>query len=99
MIDNGVDIVKDAIPPALTGTGLGLTLTPVFIIQVIGCIVGIAGIILGVARLKVANVQARESVRSNDLRDKEIRLKYESTNGEEAETQKTKQSDDSEEDS
>ena len=94
MSHNGVDIVKDAIPPTLAGTGLGMTLTPVFVIQVIGCIVGIAGIILGIMRLKVANVQAKESIRSNDLRDKEIRLKYESANSKETEAKQAKQSND-----
>lgn len=71
MSDNGVSVVKDGGPALMTWSGVGMTVTPIFIIQVIGCVVGITGVILGYRRNKIADKQAQETKRANDLKQEQ----------------------------
>lgn len=71
MKDNGVDIMKDGLPALMTGSGVGMTFNSVFTIQVIGSIVGIAGLILAYFRYRVAKEQKYETKRANDLKQEQ----------------------------
>lgn len=88
MNNNGVSVVKDGGPALMTWSGVGMTVTPILIIQVIGCVVGITGVILGYRRNKIADKQAQETKRANDLKQEqwEHQLNAHST-GEKAETE------------
>ncbi len=79
MRDDGVDIMKDGAPAFMTSSGLGMMITPILVIQVIGCIVGVLGIFFGYRRNKIANMQAQETKRANDL--KQEQWEYELANG------------------
>lgn len=57
----GVDMVKDIIPPSVTGGGVMMaTKAPEFWFQVLGVVIGVLGLILGYYRYK-------EAKRANNL--------------------------------
>lgn len=62
---NGVDLVKDTTPYVAMSTGGALTLSPAFILQVIGVVVGVAGAILAFFRWK-------EAKRANDINERRL---------------------------
>lgn len=62
--------MNDSISPSMTVGGGGLTLIPIDTVQVIGIIIGIAGIVLGVFRY----IEAR---RANDINEKKLQFDIE----------------------
>ena len=71
MKENGVSVMKDGLPALMTGSGVGMAFNSVFVIQVIGSIVGVSGLILGILRYRVANEQKNETKRANDLKQEQ----------------------------
>ena len=57
------------------GLGVIMSLNPSMIISIIGCIVGISGIVLGVMRHITSNKQLKESTRANDLKEIELDMR------------------------
>lgn len=74
MIDGSLDM-KDAIGPAAAGTGFGLTLTPILLLQIAGVIIGALGVFYARARVKESKLSRLEAKRANDIGEQ--RLKWE----------------------
>lgn len=71
--------MKDAAGPTMMFTGGGLTLTPVVIIQLVGAIVGVVGVILTAMKLRQDRINYQERVlsrleqkRANDIEERRL---------------------------
>ena len=86
-------MVKDATPfLAISGGGaLSMTLTPVLTLQILGAIIGAAGVVLGCMRYRVAGKQQAETKRANDLNQEKWEHELaKSSDSKETSTTKTK---------
>jgi hypothetical protein len=58
---------KESLSYVAMPTGAGMTLSPILVIQILGVIIGAAGLAVAVVRCLVASNQQKEMKRANDL--------------------------------
>lgn len=72
--------MKDAIGPTMAVGGGSLTLTPSVIIQIVGAIVGVVGVILTFMKLREDKLSRLERKRANDIAQERLNLDRELIN-------------------